>query len=52
MRLSKEIYCHTYINYANLAQASTIRTDLKKIHSQQKHAIRIIFRKDKFSHTK
>ena len=29
-----------------------IRTNLKKIQSQQKHAIRIIFRKDKFSHTK
>ena len=45
-------YIHTYVNYANLAWASTIRTNLKKIHSQQKHAIRIIFRKDKFSHTK
>ena len=42
-------YIHTYINYANLAWASTIRTNLKKIHSQRKHAIRIIFRKDKFS---
>ena len=27
-------------------------TNLKKINSQQKHAIRIIFHKDKFSHTK
>ena len=45
-------YIHTCINYANLAWASMIRTNLKKIHSQQKHAIRIIFRKDKFSHTK
>ena len=39
-------------SYANLAWASTIRTNLKKIRSQQKHAIRIIFRKDKFSQTK
>ena len=45
-------YIHTYLNFANLAWASTIRTNLKKIHSQQKHAIRIIFHKDKFSHTK
>ena len=45
-------YIHTYINYANLAWASTIRTNLKKIYSQQKHAMRIIFLKDKFSHTK
>ena len=43
-------YIHTYINYANLACASTTR-NLKKIHSQQKHVFRIIFRKDKFSHT-
>ena len=26
-------YIHTYINYANFAWASTIRTNLKKIHS-------------------
>ena len=26
-------YIHTFINYANLAWASTIRTNLKKIHS-------------------
>ena len=45
-------YIHTYVNYANLAWAGTIRTNLKKIHSQQNHAICIIFRKDKFSHTK
>ena len=45
-------YIHTYINYANLACASTIRTNFKKIHSQQKHAIRIIFSEDKFSRTK
>ena len=44
-------YIHTYVNYANLAWASTIRTNLKKIHSQQKHATCIIFRKDKFSQT-
>ena len=45
-------YIHTYINYANLAWVSTIRTNLKKIHIQQKHAIRLIFCEDKFSHTK
>ena len=45
-------YIHTYINYSNLAWASTIKTNLKKIHSQQKYAISIIFRKDKFSQTK
>ena len=45
-------YIHTYINHANLAWTSTIRKNLKKIHSQQKHAICIIFYKDTFLHTK
>ena len=45
-------YIHTSISYANLAWASKLRTTLKKIHSQQKHVIRVIYRKDKFSHTK
>ena len=35
-------YIHTYINYGNLAWASTNRTNLKKINSQQKHAVRTI----------
>ena len=46
------VYIQRYINYANLGWASTLRTNLKKIHSYQKHSIRIIFCKDKFSHTK
>ena len=45
-------HIHTYVNYANLAWASTIRTNLKKIHSQQKHVFRIVFHKDKCSGTK
>ena len=28
-------YIHTYVNYANLAWARTIGTNLKKIHSQE-----------------
>ena len=32
-------YIHTYLNYANLTWASTNRTNLKKLVSQQKHAI-------------
>ena len=38
-------YIQTYINYANIAWGSTCRTNLKKINSQQKHAISIIFNK-------
>ena len=33
-------YIHSYINYANIAWGSTYITNLKKINSQQKHAIR------------
>ena len=45
-------YIHSYVNYANLVWGSTHRTNLKKIHSQQKHALRIIYNKDKYFHTK
>ena len=45
-------YIHSYVNYANLTWGSTHRTSLKKIYSQQKHALRIIHIKDKFYHTK
>ena len=45
-------YIHPYLNYANIAWASTSMTKLKKINSQQKHAIRIIHNKDKYAHTK
>ena len=43
-------YKQTYINNVNIAWGSTCRTNLKKINSQQKHAIRIIFNKNKFAH--
>ena len=45
-------YIHSYINYANVAWGSTYLTNLKKLHSQQKHAIRIVHNKRKFEHTK
>ena len=45
-------YIHSYINYGNIAWESTTRTNLKKIYSQQKHAIRIVYSKDKLSHTR
>ena len=43
---------HTYLNYANLTWVSTNRTNLKKLQSQQKHAIRIVNNKTRFEHTK
>ena len=45
-------YIHSYINYANVAWGSTYLTNLKKLRSQQKHAIRIVHNKRKFEHTK
>ena len=45
-------YIHSYINYANLAWTSTHKTNLKKIHSQQKHALRIVYNKGRYYHTK
>ena len=45
-------YIHSYLNYANTAWCSTNRTYLKKLQSQQKHAIRIIFHESKFTHTR
>ena len=44
-------YIHSYINYGSVSWGSTCRTNLKKINSQQKHALRIIFKKSKFEHT-
>ena len=45
-------YIHTYLNYENLTWASTNRTNLKKLLSQQKHAIRTVNNKTRFEHTK
>ena len=44
-------YIHPYLNYANTAWCSTNRTYLKKLRSQQNHAIRIIFHENRFPHT-
>ena len=45
-------YIHSYLNYVNLAWGSTYLTNLKKLRSQQKHAIRIVHNKTIFEHTK
>ena len=42
-------YIHVYLNYANIAWASTHKTKLKKVQSKQKHALRIIFNQSKTS---
>ena len=45
-------YIHSYIIYANLAWAITHRTTLKKISSQQKYPLRIVYNKDRYYHMK
>ena len=42
-------YNHSY--YGSVVWGSICRTNLKKINSQQKHVLRIIFNKSKFEHT-
>ena len=45
-------YIQSYINYANLACASTRKMNLKTIRSQQNHGLKIVFNKDRYYHTK
>ena len=42
-------YIHTYLNYANIAWASTHKTKLKKVQSKQNHALRVILNQSKAS---
>ena len=43
-------YIYTYLNYTNIAWASTQKTKLKMINIKQKHAARIIFNEDRLCH--
>ena len=55
MTCLKNIYfslIHSYINYANIAWASSFKTGLKKILLKQKQAVRIIFHKDRLTHSR
>ena len=45
-------YIHSYLNYANIAWASTYFTKLKPIHYQQKHAARTVFGEDRLTHSR
>ena len=42
-------YIHTYLNYDNIAWASTYKTKLDTINFYQKHAVRIVFNEDKLT---
>ena len=53
--LLKQLYfsfIHYYLNYANIVWASTHKSKLTNIYRTQKHAIRVIFFKDRLTHTK
>ena len=45
-------YIHSYINYSNLVSGSTNIIYLRKISSQEKHALRLIHNKNSFYHSK
>ena len=45
-------FIHSYLNHANIAWASTNKSNLISLYCHQKHAIRIIYDQDRFAHTK
>ena len=45
-------YIHSYLNYANIAWASTYRTKLKAIYLLQKRAVRIVFSENNMTHSR
>ena len=45
-------YIHSYLKYGNIAWASMYVTKLKRVYLKQKHAVCIVFNKDKLTHSK
>ena len=43
-------FTHSYINYGNISWASTSETKLKKMLTEQKHAVGIMFHEEKEAH--
>ena len=43
-------FINSYLTYGNIVWGSTYKTHLKILHKKQKHASRIIFNENKFSH--
>ena len=55
LQCTKQLYfsfIHTYLNYGSIAWGSTNKTKLNVILRRQKHASRIIFFKDKYTHAR
>ena len=54
-QLLKQLYfafIHSYLNYGNIAWASTSKSKLSSLYRHQKHAMRVIYDKDRFTHAK
>ena len=43
-------FIHSYVNYANIAWASTSKSKLERLYRCQKHAARVIYHKDRYTH--
>ena len=42
-------FIHSYVNYANIAQASTSKSKLERLYGCQKHTARVIYHKDRYT---
>ena len=45
-------YIHSYLNYANIAWASTYQTKLKTVHYHQQHTAQIVFNQEKLTYSR
>ena len=43
-------FIHSYVNYANIAWASTSKSKLERLYRCQKHTARVIHHKDRYTH--
>ena len=43
-------FVHSYVNYANIVWASTSKSKLERLYRCQKHAARVIYHKDRYTH--
>ena len=43
-------FIHSHVNYANVAWASTSKSKLERLYRCQKHAARVIYHKDRYTH--
>ena len=46
----KQLYFHSYVNYADIAWVSTSKSKLERLYRCQKHAAGVIYHKDRYTH--